>query len=95
MTLSDFLILSVALRKGVCEAIATQPGQVDLGTDVRITQSGQANQTIPIRAHSILRHGWYSHSRCDIPPTPKNVIWTCLDVNHGHRRNGVWRLPQS
>jgi len=75
------------------EAIAAQPGQVDLVTHVRTTQLGQANQTSPIQAHGILRHGWYSHSRCDISPTPKSV-WTCLDVNHGHQCNGVWRLPR-
>jgi len=77
------------------EVIATQPGQVDLVTDACTAQSGQANQTTLIQAHSILRHSRYSHSQCDVPLTPKSVIWTCLDVNRGHRCIGIWRLPQS
>jgi len=77
------------------EAIATQPGQVNLVTDAHTAQSGQANQTTLIQAHSILQHSWYSHSRCDVPLTPKSVIWTCLDVNRGHQHNGVQRLPRS
>jgi len=75
---------SVPARMRGSEAIAAQPGQVDLVTDVHTTQSGQANQTTPIQAHNILWHSWYSHSQCDIPPTPKSVIWTCLNVNCGH-----------
>jgi len=63
--------------KGHLPSVNTYPVQ-------DLTQTGQATQTIPIQAHSILRHGRYSHSQCDVPPTPKNVIWTCLNVNHGH-----------
>jgi len=77
------------------EAIHAPPGQANMATEAQYVQSGQANITTPIQGHSILWQGQYSHSHCDVPPTPKHAIWTCLDMNHGYQCNGIQRITWS
>jgi len=72
---------SVPAQMRGSKAMHAQPNIV---TEAQCAQSSQVNISMLIQGHSILQQGQYSHSCCNVPPTPKHVVWTCLNANCGH-----------